>query len=196
MQQIGQSVQLVSIHAPIRVRPVPQAEGHIQVVSIHAPIRVRPLTWSWIFRQCCFNPRTHTGATHHHPAMVSLVDVSIHAPIRVRPLHCVRCRSRPKFQSTHPYGCDWTSARMQLLSPVSIHAPIRVRQLAQIIKAAFDGFNPRTHTGATTPQYSALCPAGFQSTHPYGCDFVDSLPFVVFDVSIHAPIRVRPVHLA
>ena len=117
-------------------------------VSIHAPIRVRPLFCFCSFQESCFNPRTHTGATTNgatvtanttfqstHPYGCDLeqmgidawANVSIHAPIRVR-LHCCqfqRCHQcfNPRthtgatppphlmllwrwFQSTHPYGCD------------------------------------------------------------------------------------------
>ena len=55
------------------------------------------------------------------------------------------------------------------------------------------GFNPRTHTGATTAWHPTGGSARFQSTHPYGCDVMGSQPWRYRHVSIHAPIRVRPV---
>ena len=196
------------------------------------------------------------GCDHHHPAMVSLVDVSIHAPIRVRRASCTsstraqkfqsthpygcdrkgigrllaergfnprthtgatpihsKDANNPAFQSTHPYGCDDTPTGGSWSTTVSIHAPIRVRQRFNPACQTLRCFNPRTHTGATPAGGSLQWRNMFQSTHPYGCDDVDSaisdledsfnprthtgatlfpsVLAVVSVVSIHAPIRVR-----
>ena len=173
---------------------------------------MRPPLFSPHLPCCCFNPRTHTGATEATSE-------------KARAL---------MFQSTHPYGCDSVSRRDVLDVLVSIHAPIRVRPVLCLFRVSCRRFNPRTHTGATWE-----CPASsirasfnprthtgattikngngmawkFQSTHPYGCDDLPRMQFqrpysfnprthtgatrVVVDVdavgrvSIHAPIRVR-----
>ena len=144
-----------------------------------------------------FNPRTHTGATgsktlhvighwfqsthpygcdHNLSGIPGRDDVSIHAPIRVRHGHPPECSSFHQFQSTHPYGCDCTGQYHHSLQ---------------------DGFNPRTHTGATmTGEIINMCTdvsihapirvrrsqssasrsfVLFQSTHPYGCDMIRQL---------------------
>ena len=121
--------------------------------------------------ECGFNPRTHTGATTAwHPTGGSA-----------------------RFQSTHPYGCDPTPGGQHMQAFVSIHAPIRVRRVHRYSPAEVVGFNPRTHTGATMLNKDFSLSHMFQSTHPYGCDVMGSQPWRYRHVSIHAPIRVRPV---
>ena len=160
-------------------------------VSIHAPIRVRPHVISDRCLDCCFNPRTHTGATRCSNAGHLFYWVSIHAPIRVRhwaalpksPTVCFNPRTHTgatpfarlavgcqEFQSTHPYGCDVAGRLDRIADEVSIHAPIRVRRMSTVVSGITSGFNPRTHTGATRILCLMETCHRFQSTHPYGCD--------------------------
>ena len=117
-------------------------------VSIHAPIRVRPLFCFCSFQESCFNPRTHTGATTN--------GATVTANTTFQSTHPYGCDGGPvffenrglsfnprthtgatwnrwglmpgrMFQSTHPYGCDCTVANFNVAINVSIHAPIRVR---------------------------------------------------------------------
>ena len=75
------------------------------------------------------------------------------------------------FQSTHPYGCDGSSDVLDdVAQAVSIHAPIRVRHDVAFPFVWTSGFNPRTHTGATSVRVPLRPSPEFQSTHPYGCD--------------------------
>ena len=55
---------IVSIHAPVRVRPALWgAYGQTVRVSIHAPVRVRPEGGAFFGSNASFNPRTREGAT-------------------------------------------------------------------------------------------------------------------------------------
>ena len=139
-----------------------------------------------------FNPRTHTGATTCQRDNVAHSPVSIHAPIRVRPGGLPGKVSNQEFQSTHPYGCDPTSSFIFRHWRVSIHAPIRVRRYPVCLAGSDGGFNPRTHTGATSPGHCG-CFISFVSIHAPIRVRRDLEQYVAerFTVSIHAPIRVR-----
>ena len=77
---------LVSIHAPVRVRHTALfTTCNVIDVSIHAPVRVRlPCAGVWP-RWASFNPRTREGATIILEDYGAENIVSIHAPVRVRP---------------------------------------------------------------------------------------------------------------
>ena len=168
----------------------------LQMVSIHAPIRVRRLSLDLQGHSLsCFNPRTHTGATGVYMAELMPLEVSIHAPIRVRPAAATggscrirfnprthtgatSCRIRTSSVSlcfnprTHT-GATTTLTSLQSSQSVSIHAPIRVRLVnLSVTSVTPSRFNPRTHTGATGEALSEQIVLVFQSTHPYGCDAI------------------------
>ena len=207
----------VSIHAPIRVRP---ARGTVVASSLLFQ-STHPYgcdgTWNSTWRKDSQFQSTHpygcdvgVGKVHgpnrvsiHAPIRVRHFSshschmtsyVSIHAPIRVRHGEKdIKLAEMLLFQSTHPYGCDGLvdftfhvlgvsihapiRVRRQhrvshiSLRAVSIHAPIRVRHVCVSFLSSCRRFNPRTHTGATGWSWDDACTG---------------------DVSIHAPIRVRP----
>ena len=77
----------ISIHAPLRERPLPLGEEYKthENISIHAPLRERPLK---------------KGADPN------FVKISIHAPLRERRYGMVYTSKTRSFQSTLPYGSD------------------------------------------------------------------------------------------
>ena len=145
-----------------------------ETISIHAPLRGR------------------------HPKRSRLDPggrISIHAPLRGRPWGQLPREPPPLFQSTPPCGGDSTSLRLKRMQP---------------------DFNPRPLAGATMPGTSATSITRFQSTPPCGGDSMGS-PSVPADadfnprslagatadadvvdclrgISIHAPLRGRPIH--
>ena len=119
--------------------------------------------------------------------------ISIHAPLRGRPrlwLPCARCfyfNPRPLAGAT---GREPATMKLAL---ISIHAPLRGRPAASYWSRYYHHFNPRPLAGATQ-QLEALAEGyQFQSTPPCGGDggFDDHL--LTVEISIHAPLRGRPV---
>ena len=119
-----------------------------------------------------FNPRPHTGATAGPGIFRTGHRISIHAPIRGRHILDNVTFQIPLFQSTPPYGGD-------AQPPPSFGCSCN--------------FNPRPHTGATPYTGEPTGPSIFQSTPPYGGD-ADLCQSTCSDpISIHAPIRGRPI---
>ena len=207
-----------------------------QLISIHAPIRGRPMTVLPTPRPPYFNPRPHTGATSnvfldsaaqgdfnprpHTGATASFTwgvpshVISIHAPIRGRLLFQVRCLISWGFQSTPPYGGDRVipigrsvmpdfnprphtgatpAVHADVLCPrISIHAPIRGRRAVE--PYGLPGPHISIHApirGRRHHGQRMAFPSGFQSTPPYGGDGGEPYRFKVTTISIHAPIRGR-----
>ena len=124
------SASVVSIHAPVKVRPLLRAEIHGE--------REFQFTHLWrcdhivdISRdpEISFNSRTCEGATTTKKMIDYNPIVSIHAPVKVRLLKQSTLYDNPKFQFTHLWRCD--KKRVQR------------RNVAR-------GFNSRTCEGATT----------------------------------------------
>ena len=171
--QLSSSIQaqVVSIHAPIRVRPL-QPDPRKQTPGFNPRTHTGATSARLLSPrlQTCFNPRTHTGATWRRDSMPCVPVVSIHAPIRVRQELELQYNYLQEFQSTHPYGCDgdFTGASGKL-----------------------DCFNPRTHTGATSGQRWTKPTSCFNPrTHTGATGKLYKL-HPGTKVSIHAPIRVR-----
>ena len=147
---VVQEVDIVSIHAPVKVRQPTEKVGKNLPVSIHAPVKVRPKTlnistvlfrfqfthpwrcdWITFISFCiipCFNSRTREGATciqYHH---LTFLLVSIHAPVKVRPLQAQKDGYQFLVSIHAPVKVrqaiiiSWTSSTW-----VSIHAPVKVR---------------------------------------------------------------------
>ncbi len=85
--------------------------------------------------------------------------------------HILHRQARYQFQFTHPCGCDWGLAAMD---------------------GNPSGFNSRTRVGATPGGCGAGIFTRFQFTHPCGCDQPYAGVWGNPDVSIHAPVWVRP----
>ena len=124
------SVAWVSIHAPVRTRPVIMTiEPAPSPVSIHAPVRTRRDNSLVVAPENCFNPRAREDATIPTLSQDCPNLVSIHAPVRTRHL-----TPHPQYRPTD----------------VSIHAPVRTRRDADYIE--YDQtvrFNPRAREDAT-----------------------------------------------
>ena len=164
-------------------------------ISIHAPLRVRPHKKRKEKKPGAnFNPRTLAGAT----------------------LWAVRdAWADVEFQSTHPCGCDLQTALFSWAEiGISIHAPLRVRhgvknmRRTRIVISIHAPLRVRRLILIIAPYIAA-----FQSTHPYGCDMINSpsiskllnfnprtltgatyssKSFTSYTfISIHAPLRVR-----
>ena len=76
------------------------------------------------------------------------------------------------FQSTLPYGSD---------------------QPPRIFKVTSHDFNPRSLTGATYDSSMTIGEILFQSTLPYGSDMTYEELLAFASISIHAPLRERPI---
>ena len=72
------------------------------LVSIHAPVRVRPAPQHLTSLPGGFNSRTREGATIAVLLHDQLPEVSIHAPVRVRRDLGFSDRDIMEFQFTHP----------------------------------------------------------------------------------------------
>ena len=108
---------IVSIHAPVWVRPMTLfCPGATVTVSIHAPVWVRLLASPPLARKNLFQ-FTHPCGCDTLPWLFPFRGrVSIHAPVWVRPRGRSKYLYAPKFQFTHPCGCDiirdvWESGR-------------------------------------------------------------------------------------
>ena len=185
------------------------------MVSIHAPVWVRPLaarrvvsTEMFQFTHPCgcdqaprvpfqlfggFNSRTRVGATLPVVDQRRIKGVSIHAPVWVRRCWTYTRRRWMRFQFTHPCGCDpqavfrcqgrfgfnsrtrvGATPKMRLTptqEAVSIHAPVWVRLDLNVVRVVDEWF---------------------QFTHPCGCDgYMEIRALHDYLVSIHAPVWVR-----
>ncbi len=122
-----------------------------------------------------------------------------------------------RFQSTLPYGSDpkgWVYRTRA--EAISIHAPSRERHLASNIvafsikfqstlpcgsDAMYKNFNPPPKIFQSSTKnisihhqkYFNPPPKIFQSTLPCGSDYDDDFVKKAFAISIHAPLRERPL---
>ena len=119
---------------------------------------------------CCFNPRTHAGATFPRVVPESLAQ----------------------FQSTHPRRVRrLLGGRQVRVHRVSIHAPTQVRPARRVGRIAANRVSIHAPTqGATPSGRSSGSGMSFQSTHPrrvrrYGAEIAS----LKADVSIHAPTQ-------
>ena len=72
------------------------------LVSIHAPVRVRPAPVGRYYHVSGFNSRTREGATEPFHIWGYQMRVSIHAPVRVRQETWTGTINMGTFQFTHP----------------------------------------------------------------------------------------------
>ena len=163
----------------------------------------------------CFNSRTREGATDFRYRLDYRYQFQFTHPWGCdQSLFPLSLRSI-LFQFTHPWGCDVTTLVNTITDIlVSIHAPVRVRRGYCVGISPELRFNSRTREGATffncffnsffkfqfthpwgcdgisTTDTSQIL--SFQFTHPWGCDALGDEDKTATEVSIHAPVRVRP----
>ena len=196
-KQLGGRIGLlVSIHAPVWVRPVTNRTLLTSlVVSIHAPVWVRRSSssscladsWFQFTHPCgcdlcpqlfgvwgrCFNSRTRVGATVSTTGETETIMVSIHAPVWVRPY--IRMRDKT-------------------IRDVSIHAPVWVRLYDQQQVCQPNQFQ-FTHPCGCDACASSHCnhATGFNSRTRVGATLRIALSRFCHTVSIHAPVWVRQI---
>ena len=163
-------------------------------ISIHAPLRERRLLTFWQQLSLYFNPRSLAGATAFR--------------LLVR-------RHTAVFQSTLPCGSDLNLVCAPFVFRISIHAPLRERHCGHMYRISGIDFNPRSLAGATVIVLDEIDKFPFQSTLPCGSDMPGRMPlqlWIVFqstlpcgsdgyrvmqwdvvEISIHAPLRERPI---
>ena len=113
--------------------------------------------------------------------------------MRGRPLRLYVPGIRPIFQSTPPCGGDVSLTREILKADISIHAPMRGRPQYHAGTATPEDFNPRPHAGATLRLLEVISTKEFQSTPPCGGDCITLIRIMCRGISIHAPMRGRPL---
>ena len=120
-----------------------------------------------------FNPRSLAGATGIYASLDWLENISIHAPLRERlQAYWLRIMTDDNF------------------NPRSLAGATLCAFIENSIKAYF---NPRSLAGATATSENAGLMSAFQSTLPCGSDS-NLLAFALrHAISIHAPLRERPV---
>ena len=125
----SQTKQIVSIHAPVWVRPeaAPVAAPAKKFQFTH-PCGCDNNALKIAVEHSGFNSRTRVGATRPCRRKFPLQVVSIHAPVWVRPWKDVIISLDDKFQFTHPCGCDFKKGDLVICR---------------------DRFNSRTRVGAT-----------------------------------------------
>ena len=185
----------VSIHAPVRMRPIMVYYKGDFYVSIHAPVRMRQSVMQDV------NNKT----------------VSIHAPVRMRLITSIVLMGVRLFQFTHPWGCDSTVPLVSLGFSVSIHAPVRMRQYTTDVVIAitvsihapvrmrrdcrlFTWSKKRVSIHAPvrmrhTYMISIATRICFNSRTREDATLLFKLFFGSICVSIHAPVRMRHQHL-
>ena len=119
----------ISIHAPLRERPVAlHVVPTLAVFQSTLPRGSDIITIPNIYKFYNFNPRSLAGATYEMQSFLIKIMISIHAPSRER-----------------LYGSGY--AEFALV--ISIHAPSRERRLILFKGNAYGYFNPRSLAGAT-----------------------------------------------
>ena len=168
----------VSIHAPTRGATwMPSYSILIyHRVSIHAPTRGATLgSPPIIVSSLRFNPRTHTGCDDNMIVCLYLsITVSIHAPTRGATLSESLCNGPGQKVSIHAPTRGATDIFILFLYGVigvSIHAPTRGATSRRILFVRTFCFNPRTHTGCDSADFSIPphCHRFNPRTHT-GCD--------------------------
>ena len=126
-----ESVNLVSIHAPVRARLLDGQEhnGRVSCFNPRAREGATPTDCGDYQSIACFNPRAREGATYKAALVILCDQVSIHAPVRARhgfdhhiDLLANGFNPRAREGATCP-TCATSSPPL-----VSIHAPVRARQ--------------------------------------------------------------------
>ena len=121
-----------------------------------------------------FNPRSLAGATCHSVLDCSIKAISIHAPLRERPQQLI----------------------LKLSSQISIHAPLRERLLSLPLGLQRMYFNPRSLAGATAYSSWPSCTShNFNPRSLAGATLGYVTDEILKRISIHAPLRERPVLL-
>ena len=90
-------------------------------------------------------------------------------------------------------GATLESVLLADLVQISIHAPMRGLRGCRSQKGGDNHFNPRPHAGATKDPDVKVTPTGFQSTPPCGGDRRGQSRSTAAGISIHAPMRGRPI---
>ena len=117
-------------------------------ISTHTPVRVWLLLNISGWDSANFNSHTREGVTQGQ------WTGSIHG----------------RFQLTHPWGCDSLNKYLSPLISISTHTPVRVWLICWTRRAYNLDFNSHTREGVTYQEFSFYPYAGFQLTHPWGCD--------------------------
>ena len=119
-------MQFQSTH-PRRVRPLlPKYKKQLLWFQSTHPRRVRLILFKILFKQLCFNPRTHVGCDLNVVVNCFPLQFQSTHPRRVRPYYEVILDIHLMFQSTHPRRVRPTLYRYLLMHY---------------------SFNPRTHVG-------------------------------------------------
>ena len=90
-------------------------------------------------------------------------------------------------------GATFLPCILQVLPAISIHAPLRGRRRHTAVQHQPVYFNPRPLAGATNDLGFLAFLQKFQSTPPCGGDLAKVSSFNHRSISIHAPLRGRPV---
>ena len=164
-------------------------------ISIHAPSRERP---KLMLTFCCkVIISIHAPSRERLMLMVVLVEnlmISIHAPSRERPNSQATAATSATFQSTLPRGIDNTCEITTAIHSISIHAPSRERLLAPCAPGILLGFQSTLPYGSD--YYAALDQGGQLHFNPRSltgatCNLITC--HTAISISIHAPLRERPV---
>ena len=129
-KQLGGRIGLlVSIHAPVWVRPeaAPVAAPAKKFQFTH-PCGCDNNALKIAVEHSGFNSRTRVGATFDPVDLIMFLEVSIHAPVWVRHFPVILIPQAFRFQFTHPCGCDILPTGEIATLIVSIHAPVWVRR--------------------------------------------------------------------
>ena len=103
--------------------------------------------------------------------ILCLIMISTHTPVRVWLFWHRHLVSVIWFQLTHPWGCDITCSFPKLsILLISTHTPVRVWQNVNDNGTENYDFNSHTREGVTHQNQPSYLHAGFQLTHPWGCD--------------------------
>ena len=140
-----------------------------------------------------FNSRTCEGATSTGRNGLFSVPVSIHAPVKVRQAALFLTTASDSFNSRTCEGAT-NADDFNIISPdVSIHAPVKVRHFRGGVFCPPESFNSRTCEGATKNNAKLFSSkGGFNSRTCEGATLMLFHCLPVAEVSIHAPVKVRP----
>ena len=124
--------------------------ARVAPISIHAPLRGRPVSLAGPHVKPDFNPRPLAGATKGGAAMSTIGDISIHAPLRGRQVNVVPLWNHKHISIHAPLrGRRYDAFLMEGGNHISIHAPLRGRPGVAIDGLDNYNFNPRPLAGAT-----------------------------------------------
>ena len=184
---------LVSIHAPVWVRPPYLVFTRMSIwFQFTHPCGCDGVFQIWLMALTGFNSRTRVGATSLDHVRRCKSLVSIHAPVWVRPMDNGDIKDTDQFQFTHPCGCDDYGVTFTPEEAVSIHAPVWVRLSARLLESWKDWFQFTHPCGCDFDSGRRLSScSGFNSRTRVGATTMNTDKTYNVRVSIHAPVWVR-----